>query len=189
MVKFYKLIIEYQGRHNDIVCRSGEMYGIGEYDFLEGKIINKWDERFSFFYDPDEGNIPTDYLANDLGWLLLSTKLKKIFDDLCIEGVQYFPVNIINIKDNSQLDGYHVCNIYTHIDALDLDNSDYTYFELDDERILSIKKYALKSSELKGRHLIKLQSETIPTFVSEAVKQKIQEEAITGCTLLEVKVT
>ena len=55
----------------------------------------------------------------------------------------------------------------TVIDTLDLDNSKYDVFELDDEKIISVEKYALKSSKIVNRHIFRLKDETIPIFISE----------------------
>ena len=76
----------------------------------------------------------------------------------------------------------------TVIDALDLDNSKYDVFELDDEKIISVEKYALKSSEIVNRHIFRLKDDTIPIFISETLKKVIEDNDFTGFEFLEVDV-
>ncbi|CAM3576240.1 imm11 family protein [Brevibacillus invocatus] len=96
----------------------------------------------------------------------------------------------IDSCNNEELEGYSVCNIYNLVDALDLANSDYTEFELDEnEKVLSVKKYALKYSELKEVHLLRLTDDPFGIFVSEIVKKTLNENNITGCDFLEVRVS
>jgi hypothetical protein len=125
--------------NQDVVCRSDEMFGIEQYAFLDGEMYEGWNEKFTFHFDPSEGCIPTDYLANDLGWLIVSERLREIFEDLEPGSIQYFPVSIINLKNGTPIIGYYVCNLLNHIDAIDLDNSDYTFFKLDEEEIYQSK--------------------------------------------------
>ena len=86
------------------------------------------------------------------------------------------------------MDSYFVANIVTVIDALDLDNSKYDVFELDDEKIISVEKYALKSSQIVNRHIFRLKDKTIPIFVSETLKKVIEDNKFTGFEFLEVDV-
>ena len=87
-----------------------------------------------------------------------------------------------------EVDSYFVANIVTVIDALDLDNSKYDVFELDDEKIISVEKYALKSSEIVNRHIFRLKDDTIPIFISETLKKVIEDNDFTGFEFLEVDV-
>ena len=97
-------------------------------------------------------------------------------------------LEVKNKKNNTNLLGYHVANVCKVIDALDLGNSKYDLFELDDEKILSVEKYALKKEVIKDYNIFKLENDTIPTFVSEEFKNKIEEDNLTGFQFLEVKV-
>ncbi len=58
-----------------------------------GKRYEGWDGRFTFFYDQSEGSFPSDYLANDKGWFVVSDKLKRMMESLDTE-IQYLPVEV-----------------------------------------------------------------------------------------------
>lgn len=104
------------------------------------------------------------------------------------ENIQYLDINIINSKTKEQDNTYKVVNVIKHLTALDLENSVYDFFELDDEKILSVEKYALKQDVIKNYNIFKLNDETIPVFVSEKIKDIVEENSLIGFQFLEVKV-
>ena len=102
--------------------------------------------------------------------------------------MQYLPVKVIDRVTKSEVDSYFVANIVNVIDALDLDNSKYDVFELDDEKIISVEKYALKSNEIVNMQIFRLKDDTIPIFVSETLKKVIEDNDLIGFKFLEVDV-
>lgn len=188
-MKYYKLLYDHENDVDFIGCLSEELYGVDQYDVEQGKCISHWDERITLSYNPNEGKISTDYLANDLGWLLVSYKFKKLLEDSQISGIQYLPINVKNKIDNKELKGYFVANIYNFIDALDFENSKYDLFDIDEnEKMLAVEKYALKRDKVKDFDIFKITEDNIPNFVSEKLKKLIESNNLTGFKFLEVKV-
>jgi hypothetical protein len=188
-MKYYKLMFDYKNSEGNVVCNSDEMYGIDRYELEQGRYFDKWDNRFTFFYDPNQGDKWTDYLSTDLGWFVISTKFKETLDRIGVTNIQYIPVRIKNVVDDSLVERYFVANICSLIDALDLENSDYSVFELDEnEKVLSVRKYALKRNAIKGLHVFRVEKSQMAIFVSEKVKEEVERNKITGCDFLEVKI-
>ena len=73
-MKYYKLSMDME-RENDIICHFQNDYGIQQNALNTGKVFENWDDRFEFFYTKEEGDVWTDYLANDKGWFLVSNRL------------------------------------------------------------------------------------------------------------------
>jgi len=69
-----------------------------------------------------------------------------------------------------------------------LEKSVYDEFKLDDNIIISIEKYALKRNPIEDHHIFKLKDDTIPTFVSEEIKNIVEENNFLGFDFLEVRV-
>lgn len=187
-MKYYKLIYDYENDDNYVGCLPENMYGIDEFDIMDGEKICKWNCDISFAYNPDEGNVFTDYLANSYRWLIVSSKFRNVMDELLSKEVEYLPINIINKKDKTIEETYTVMNVIVSLDALDLENSIYNEFELDDEKIISVERYTLKKESIKKHHIFKLKGDTIPVFVSEKVKDIIINNDLLGFAFLEVKV-
>lgn len=188
-MKYFKLLYDYENDTDSVLGIAKEMDGIDQYDLKKGCYIEKWNPNLTFCYDSNEGDVFTDYLGNNLAWFVISNRLKVLFETIGCEKIQYLPVKIYNINDNSVTDDYYVANIFNIQDALDLENSKYDEWIIDDtSKMLSIECHALKEDKLRGIHILKLQADPFPIFVSEKVKSAIKKHGITGCDFLEVKV-
>jgi len=179
-----KVLVSFQDMLSDHYRAQEEL----QYIVCEGNKIEIWNDEITFDFNLDKGKVATDYLGNSYGWLIFSANFINKTNNLINESIQYLPITIRDKKNNTKLLGYHVANVYKVIDALDLENSKYDLFELDDEKILSVEKYALKKEVIEGYNIFKLENDTIPTFISEDLKNKIEENNLTGFQFLEVKV-
>ncbi len=188
-MRFFELIFDFQNSNQFIDCYSDDDLNFDRYSLQEGNKIDHWDKNFKFYYNPNAGEVFSDYLSNDLSWLVVSEKFKGVLETLEIPNVQFLPVKLENVNDYSILVGYYVVNITSVVDALNLEYSDYTVFELNEnEKVLSVKKYALNRSEIKDLHLFRVVNSSMSIFVSEAVKNALETNGITGCDYYEVKV-
>lgn len=187
-MKYYKLIYDFENDNDYIGCTVSDKFNINQYIVCEGKKVDDWNDNTLLEFSSDEGDIESDYLANNYGWLVFSENFKKKMDCLIENDIQYLDIKIRNTKNQSELAGYKVVNVITVMDALDLENSKYDLFELDDEKIMSIEKYALKKDRIVNSNIFKLKDDTIPTFVSEKFKKIVEENNLTGFQFLEIKV-
>lgn len=192
-MKYYKLMMDYNGtRKEDIVCYVEEdfkeKYRLDEYAIYDGKFLEEWCEDLTFYYNPFEGNIPNDYLATDLGWLIVSNRCKTILDEMNVTNVQYLPIKIKSLDAETEIKSYWIINILGQIEALNLETSVYSYFDLDDEKILNVIKYGLIRKAIGNLHIFRLKESKIPVFVSEVVKNAFTEKEINGFDFLEVSV-
>ena len=187
-MKFYKLMYDYKNDKNYINCKIIEKGIIDEYLVSEGRYITEWPEIL-FGYDASEGKQKTDYIANLYRWLIVSDKFYSLINDLFPDlNVQFLPVKMFEIKEKDCEESYKVLNILDVVDALDLEQSIYDVFELGDEKIYSVSKYALKKDAVKGKDIFRLKDDTIPIFVSESIKTMIENNNLKGFDFLEVPV-
>jgi hypothetical protein len=186
-MRFYKLLYD-DSNDDDIMCICEETYGIEQYELKEGKAFTRWNEGIVFHFDPNEGGRPTDYLSNNLGWFIVSRGLRNLIEELEELKVQYFPVTIMNKVSGEYLENYFVANLVNVLDAICLEHSKYSKFDLDGEEIISVQKYAIYKERLQEANVIKLKNDVIPIFVSEAFKIEVEKKDITGCDFSEVKV-
>jgi hypothetical protein len=187
-MKYYKLMPDYENDQNYICCMSNELPKIDQYIVEKGNYLYEWDDRITLTYDPAEGNVKTDILGNDLGWLIISEKLRKLFENERVEGLQYLPVRIKNVKTQENLDGYSVVNICNLPDALDLEHSKYDVFDVNEtEHMRSVEIYALKASQIGSLDIFKLKGESIPKFISERILEVMRKNQISGFDYIEVK--
>lgn len=187
-MKYYKLAMDMK-RENDIVCHYENDFGIQQNSLNVGKVFNDWKEEFTFFYDMEEGNIATDYLANDKGWFVVSEKLKNILESINTE-IQFLPVEVVEKHQRMNVGNYYVANVVKLIDALCLEKSDYFETEIEElGTIYTVSKYAIYEEKVNDVDVFKLPNhQEIPIFVSERFKNIVEDNAITGIEFLEISV-
>lgn len=117
-----------------------------------------------------------DYVGNDLGRRLCSTRLRELLERLKADGdvVQWIPARVI---DADGVRGeYYFLHFPQPLDVLDRDKSVF-----DDEAGVLIKPY-LSISKIGDHRLFTLAGLEVATIVSESIKQSLQREAIEGVT-------
>ncbi|WP_102275578.1 imm11 family protein [Cytobacillus massiliigabonensis] len=186
-MKYFKLILD-NSNDNDVVVHCEDTHGFEQYELKEGNFLENWCDNITFYFNINDGNRFTDYLANNLGWFIVSKKFKELIKN--IDGdIQFLPVSVIDLKSKSKIefDEYFVANVLGVVNALNLENSDYSVIGLDGEKIYSVRKYAVSEDKINNKNIFKLKGDEIPVFVSETFKQLVEEGNITGCGFLEIK--
>lgn len=186
-MRYFKLIYDYENDDNYVNCNIGNIGDIDEYITINGKKINEW-KKIAFEYNSSEGYILTDFIANLYRWLIVSKKFVNVSNNLIKEQVQYLPVKIIDKIANIENNSYFVANIVTILDALDMKKSKYDIFEVDTNKIISVEKYVLIEDKIVNKHIFRLKNDLIPIFVSEKIKQIIEDNKLLGFAFLEVDV-
>ena len=202
-MKYYELVYDHDGddKKNNIYIMAlfpNIQEDIDRYDIdIKNKFITNWDINNEFGYDPKDGYMYSDCLANVYSWMIVSEKSKNIFDKyIHSNNLQLLPIKIKNIV-NEQKTNYFVLHVMDVIDALDLEHSDYfeiqldeygyEYEEEDEEKIRLIDaKYALKKDIIKGHHKFKVKKDNIRIFVSEEIKNEIEKNNLVGFCFWEV---
>lgn len=186
-MKFYKLGMD-MSRCDDILAHCGGNDSIYLLEMIIGKRYASWDGSFYFTFDSNEGHIPSDYLANDKGWFVVSPKLKALLEQLHTE-IQFLPIEVVEQSGRGTYQ-YFVANVLKLVDALCLERSEYFTLELPEEGpVYSVIKYAIYQDKTDGADVFKLANrQEIPLFVSERFKQAIEEQGITGIALHEIRV-
>ncbi len=187
-MKYYKLKMD-TDRINDIVLHYENDFGMNQNMMIIAEKCFDWNSDFEFYYDKNEGDFPSDYLANDKGWFVVSEKLKIILENLKTD-IQYIKVNIVEKNTNESLNDYYIANILTTVDALCLDKSTYYATEIDDFATVNfITKYAIHKEKTENYDVFKLKDfNVVPIFVSEKFANEIIKNEITGISLKEILV-
>ena len=188
MVQYYKLSMDME-RENDIICHFQNDYGIQQNALNTGKVFENWDDRFEFFYTKEEGDVWTDYLANDKGWFLVSNRLKTLLESVNTD-IQFLKVGIKETNNGEDFKQYYIANIIKVVDALCLDKSEYFETEIEGiGTIYTVSKYGIYADKTDSADVFKLSNrQEIPIFVSEKFKDLIQKVNITGISLTEISV-
>ena len=190
-MKYFRLIFGFNEADdaNFVSCNAGQLHGLSEYCAMEGKPLQtKW-PFVTLPYNTKEGSIFSDYLHNVYGWLLVSDRFihcVKPFDE---NAVEYLDVTILNSSNGQERTDYKVANVIDVVDALDLNNSVYDTYVAAGKEFIVIRKFSLKFSVVQNHHIFKLSNETAPVFVSEEIKNTIEEHSMTGFDFIPVQLS
>lgn len=188
-MKYFKLLYDYENDIDSIFLEIDEgTLGFNRYEVEKGIEFKDWNSNIIASYDSEKYRMVTDYVSNDLCWFIVTGKLKNVIESVVKSNVQYLPIRAKSKSGLDALDVYlvNICNV---VDALDLENSTYDLYEIDEnEKMISVLKFALKASVIKDVDLFRLKDYFPPIFISERLKEAMQKSGITGCDYLEVKV-
>lgn len=187
-MKFYKLAMD-TNRENDIICHFDKDFTIPQNALIVGKYYSGWNDKLVIHYSREEGDIWTDYLANDKGWFLVSEKLKKILESVNSD-IQFLKVSVEEYDNAKQAKKYFFANVLRVVDALCLAKSKYFVTEIHGiGKIYTVSKYGIYSDKTEDSDVFKLANrQEVPLFVSEKFKKLIDDNKITGITFTEIAV-
>lgn len=182
MVQYYKFDYD-EGDEEDMVCIAmedfEEEYGFTMFDLTDGKVINCWPDPFYFYFDQERGGKKRDWLINDVGWMLVSPRIKKSIEQFSQEGEQYFPVIIKEIHTGEEIKDYTVINITKVVDALDYEKTVF-------DKLGTVLKPVFQKTKLKGSNLFRVKDKESDIIISQTLKDALINSGVTGCTFTEV---
>jgi len=173
-------------RQNGIMARP-RIEVEDEYILYDSVMINDWDNAMAFEYDPKEGHVATEYLGNVYGWSIFSEKAIKLFGDLITDDVQLLPIKVINKDTGVETDKYFVVNVLSLVDALDLENSVYTYFGDGEEKRLSVMRYGIDGEKAAGHNIFRLEGSPFSVFVSDKFYKTYKKNKMYGCSFSKIR--
>lgn len=193
-MKYYKMLRDDENsKERDVVCRTEngyeEKYGVTKNIIYTTDRINNWNDELEFIFSEAAGNHFIDFLPNNLGWYIVSKKVKSIFNRMNLDNeVQFLPIKIREIVTGNIIYGYSVMNILNLVDAFDYSNSEYKEMKVKDTSMYLIKKYALIREKTKGYNCLRIPENKFAAFFSEMVVNILVNENVSGIDFLEVRV-
>ena len=186
-MQYYRLITDGgPKRGKDIIARP-RIEVEDTHIVKKGILINNWNNDMVFEYDPKEGNVAIEFLCCVYCWDIFSEKAVKLLGDLISSDIQLLPIRVVNRDSDLEIEKYFVVNVLPHLDALDLENSVYSYLDVGDEKRLSVKKYAIKEEKIGNHHIFRLKSSPFSIFVSEEFYKIAKKNKMRGYEFVKVK--
>jgi hypothetical protein len=194
-VKWYQPIECGKTVRKPFVCGTGnlEEEGYNHFFFKQGNYITDWNHKLFLKASEkrDNGN-PDDELQNYIMLPIYSPRLIKELERAEIGGIQYLPIKILRI-DNQTIDDFCIANFLNFIEAFDEENSEFVRFKDDFPnekvrgKIAGVTKFVLKKEKLTGFDVIRLKEYKQRFFVSEKFKNVFEMNKFTGYEFEEVK--
>ena len=186
-MQYYKLMLDGEDCDDYIFaepCTDVE----DQYMFCKGKVVEEW-KPVQFVCDMKKGDVATENLGNSNGWEIFAEKALKQFGDIIEGDIQLLPVKVVDKETEQEVEKYFIMNVLPFLDALDLENSVYEYFDIEGrrEKWLSVIKYGLKEKKLGEHNIFRLRESPMALFVSEKFKNIAENNKMLGFQFLRVK--
>lgn len=149
-------------------------------------IIKDW-PNVNLYCDSKVSDKEIDYLYNVISWPIIHERVKTVFELKNIEGITYYPVKLIDITSGKVNQNYYLMYINNFIDGYDMDKSEYKYNEEYDSYSFLPHATYLKKDVCNQYDIFRCKRFVIPIFVSEKIKQIIEENQWIGFDLRKQK--
>jgi hypothetical protein len=120
-----------------------------------------------------ENGIIEDYLANDIGWPLMSERMKIIFEQFNSQGVHWIKTNVYDLRSANYYN-YYVLGFKEKLDVINVEESSY-----DDSGLILVPVFSL--DKIKYLDFFPQPDKyDLNIVISARLKSKLHMEKITG---------
>lgn len=151
---------------------------------LAPRSINNW-PNVEFYYSSRVSNLESEYLLNVKRWPIVHVRVMEEFNKQGIEGLQYFPVKLIDVVTQQVNANYVLMYVVNFIDAFDMEKSKYKYNEKYDFYTFIPKETYLNQSVCLEYDIFRCSKSVASIYVSEHIKKIVEENHWIGFAFYE----
>lgn len=202
LMKFYKLSFDMnqleentKNENNTIYAETTNIDEIvyknikkGFFDniILAPRVIDSWPD-VEFYYSSKAFNREGEYLLNVKRWPIVHISVMEEFVKKEINGLQFFPIKLIDVVTQDINANYVVMYIKNFIDAFDMEKSKYKYNEKYDFYTFIPKETYLNKSICSEYDIFRCSKSVATIYVSEKIKKIAEDNHWTGFSFYEQK--
>ena len=158
---------------------EGEKKGFFHLIIYHQRTIENWPD-VRFYYDSRGSALESEYLLNVEGWPIIHRRVMEAFQQHGIEGIQYYPIKLIDIVTQNVNTNYVVMYITNFIDGYDMEKSEYEYDEQYDFYIFLPMDTYMNQSVCEKYDIFRCTKSTVEIYVSERIKKIVEENQWIG---------
>lgn len=158
--------------------------GIANWKFRKGIPLAQSfesDVKISFSQNyPDAAKL-YDFISNIMDLLIVSDKVKFIFEEESVNNIEYLPVSVHDHQKNLLSDNYWIVNLLGGQDIIDMKQSEVVMEVLEENQIDRIKKLIINPEKVeKNAYLFRATTKMDQYFVHDKIKCALEKNSITG---------
>ena len=145
-------------------------------------------EDCKIYYDPQypEGTYLYEVLDNITDFLIINSDVRKVFEDMGEDGIEYLPIWLCDHKHEISSKDYTICNVLNKVDIVDMDKSTYRISSLDEGQINRIKKLVVNYDAIpEDTKMFRASKKLDQIFINDDVKQALEKAGIEGYVVKE----
>ena len=163
------------------------------FKFDEGiSLINEYPsvEDCKIYHDPQypEGTQLYGFLANINRLLIVNSEVKKVFDDLGVDSIEYLPIWLCNHKHEVSSKDYFICNVLSKVDIFDMEESEYDMSSLDESQIDDVDNMIVDYEAIpEDADVFRASKMLVQIFINDEIKQALENSGIEGFSVVEAE--
>jgi len=143
-----------------------------------------------FHYSSKVSNLKNEYLLNFWDWPIIHQTVKESIENHGIRSrIQFIPITLKDIDTDEEIHEYYAMNILNHIEAIDLNKSKHDYDEGLDMYWFLPRAIYLDESVCQGNDIFRPSKDTSSIYVSQKVKDLIEEHRWVGFKFRKEKIS
>jgi hypothetical protein len=173
--------------YEDFMFVSRSPDGLNTGDWIRGERLVTKPKAVTLVGDSKYASALSDMVLTQFQLPVLSPRAITTLEDLGIENVEYFPVNIKRPKITAVEKSYKIANIVGRIDCLDKNHAIFATFSADPNKIRSLRQYRILEDKIAdaaagGRPplIFRLGEFSYHALVHDSVKNAFEKQKLTG---------
>ena len=145
-------------------------------------------EDCKIYYDPQypEGTYLYEVLDNITDFLIINGDVRKVFEDMGEDGIEYLPIWLCDHKHEISSKDYTICNVLNKVDIVDMDKSEYEMDDFDEDQIYGFSKLVVDYEAIpEGAKMFRASKKLDQIFINDDVKQALEKAGIEGYVVKE----
>lgn len=126
--------------------------------------------------------------------IVISQKFKDLLEQFEEDKgfLEFIPINFNNVIEKDKITPYYFLNILENIEAFDFEKSEYTQLPADifpDQQHLvqEVKTLFVKEEKIGTRNIFRLKEFAIPVYISEKLKNSVEEAGLEGIEFYQIE--
>lgn len=146
---------------------------------LKKASISEW-PKVEFYFSSKASNRESDYLLNIKRWPIVHERVKDVLVKSNISGIQYYPIDLIDVISGEISKKYFLMYITNFIDAFDMKKSKYKYNQKYDYYTFIPGEIFLSKTSCDGYDIFRCSKSAAGLYVSEKFREIILNHKYTG---------
>ncbi len=120
--------------------------------------------------------------------LVVNNRVKKVFDNLNIDTVEYLPIRLWDHQKSPVSDDYYILNPLGSIDFIDMEKSEYAMGALDKSQIRDIDDLVVSMDKIpKEAKIFRATTMMDQIFIHDDLRLALEAEGIQGYKLMKAE--
>ena len=139
-------------------------------------------ENAALFMNEDHSGMRlVDFVANHLLYIIVSDKVKKVFEQEGVENIEYLPVSIYDQKKRLASADYFIANVLGAVDCLDHEKSEYDRSVVNPTKIQHFDKVVIHEDKVpENLKIFRLKESPSTIFIRHDLLETLKKNKLKG---------